>query len=342
MIGRRKKRHDLPTRVYMNRGWYWWVEPGTEKWHKLGKAWDLAAKLRWAELSGREVSQAMTNTVATMLDGYLNDPKTVARLSARTVADSTQHAIELGRIFGQMAPGDVSSQHVAQYLEMRVDRTGKPAPVRANREISTLSSAYSWAMRRGLAAMNPCYGVRRNPESPSRRAPELWEIRAVQKHTTPKWAAVIELALLLGQRGVDLRTLRRNAVTEDGILIEQTKRGAKVLIEWSPELRAAHDNLVAITSRYRTQSMYLVPAKLGQPYTASGWKAMMYKAVSAALEAGDIEERFSFHTIRAASATIEDEQGGKPQKRLGHRTENQTATYIRGRRPTRVKPLKVS
>ena len=341
MIGRRKKRHDLPLRVYHSKGWYFWVDPRDSKWHKLGKEWDMAARMEWARLTGEDYREGLTVTVQSMLTAFTDAREKEGKRAARTIADYRDHAVQLCRIFGKMGPNDLTSAHIAQYLERRVSPNGVPAPVRANREISTLSSAYAWAMRQGLAERNPCYGVRRNREDPEQYAPELWEVRAVQKHASPKWAAAIGLALLVGQRGVDMRKLKRNDATEDGIYFQQTKRGARILIEWDDELRAAWAALEHAMRKSRTPSIYMIPAKSGQPFSADGWKSSFSKIVGRALDAGDIPTRFGFHSIRAANATIEDEQGGKPQKRLGHRTEAQTADYIRRRRPTKVKALKV-
>lgn len=347
MIGRRKSRHDLPERVYLSRGWYFYAEPRpglNDKWHKLGKKWDLAARIEWARLTGNDLASSRTGTFAEMLDTYIASAEKAGKLKPRTIADSKIHAVELKRIFGAMLPNEITQQMVAQYIRRRKitrgKRKGEPAPVRANREKATLSSAFSWAMGEGLAKINPAYGVRNNPEPSRDRAPELWEIRAVQKHSTEQWKQVIELALLVGQRGIDLRQLTRQDIRDDGVLFVQTKRGAKVLVQWDDALRAVVDRLKAI-KKGKIESIYLIPAKQGRMYTPTGWGTMFYKAVKAAIAAGDLKEPFVFHDIRAANATMEDEQGGSAQKRLGHTTQKQTADYVRGKRPTRVQPLKL-
>lgn len=350
---RRKSRHDLPRRVYFNRGFYWYSEPRpgkTDKWHKLGKEWNLAARIEWAKLSGEDFSSARRNTFADMLDAYLEHIEKDKTHSPTTIADSKVHAVELKRIFGNMLPDEVKPQHIARYLETRMvkhkPKKGQPAPppkrapIRANREKATLSSAFAWGMRNGFAAVNPAFGVRNNKEKRKDRAPELWEIRAVQKHCNAQWSAVIDLALLVGQRGVDIRKITHDDILPEGVLFVQTKRGAKVLVEWDDALRAVIRALASI-KKGKVASDYLIPARKGAMYSASGWKTMLNKAVTRALLAGDLKERFSFHDLRAANATIEHEQGGSAQRRLGHTTEKQTADYVRSKRATKVKPLKL-
>jgi site-specific recombinase XerD len=49
--------------------------------------------------------------------------------------------------------------HIAAYLDQRESK------VAANREITFLSSMFSYAMRWGWCKFNPCTGVRRNTEN---------------------------------------------------------------------------------------------------------------------------------------------------------------------------------
>lgn len=358
---KRKSGAGLPERVYLSRGFYFYAQAlpsGGAKWHRLGKEWDLGARLEWARITGEELTACRSGSFAELLDAYLAAMEKKAKdgapdaLKPRTIADSRDHATALKVIFGDMRPDDIKPTMIAQYLRRRKTATtartvktgkaGKAAPVRANREKATLSSCFSWAMGEGVAASNPAFGVRNNKESKRARAPELWEIRAVQKHLNEQWQAVVELALLVGQRGVDLRQLTRQDVDDKkGVLFVQTKRGAKVLVEWDPELRAVMDRLLAIRKN-KVDSMLIIPSRHGAMYTPTGWGTMFYKGVQAAIAAGDLHESFVFHDLRAANATMEDEAGGSAQRRLGHTTEKQTADYVRGRRPTKVAPLKLA
>jgi hypothetical protein len=60
---RRRNPENLPPRVYRkHNAYYLYAESG--KWIRLGAAWDLEARTRWAELAGEE---APAGTVAELL-----------------------------------------------------------------------------------------------------------------------------------------------------------------------------------------------------------------------------------------------------------------------------------
>lgn len=336
---------------------------GALKWHKLGDVWNSTARSKWVELANRD-GDAGSGSTAINIDGLLR-MYLVAKaseqqmgiqhaLSVRSIADSQTHATSLGLVFGNMLPGELSSRHVAMYLKKRTRKgTTVPAPTRANREISTLSSAFSWAMGQGLVNTNPCYGVRRNPESSDTHAPTEEEVRAVQSVASDKWKNIIQLALLTGQRAPELRELKWVDVLDSGIYFRPTKTAARtnaaVVIEFATDdvgdvldTCDLHRCMEWFRKDQRHPTPWVIPTRNGQPYTARGFKSMFCRLMDKALTKGVLSTRFQFKQIRAANATIEDEQGGSAQKRLTHATGKQTAVYIRGRRPARVKPLKLS
>lgn len=167
MSGRRKKDHHLPARVYVIRGVHVYVDR-LGKQHRLGREWDAAAKAKWIELS---TGQAPDGTVSALLDAFVRHCEhevRAGRRAKRTLADNEAESRVLKKVFGRMHASAVTKRHVASYLVRRTDDEGNAAPVRANREIALLSSAYSWALSREEWSVesNPCHGVRRNRESP--------------------------------------------------------------------------------------------------------------------------------------------------------------------------------
>lgn len=343
---RRKTEHHLPRRVYLNRGWHWFVDDAG-KWYKLGKEWDRAAKDTWVKLTE---GKAAHGTVSELLDAYLEHAANLVRQGKRskqTYDGNLGEAQTLKLVFGRMGYAAVTSKHVASFLRRRTDKAGKPAPVRANREAALLSSAYSWAMGEpGFdVTLNPCYGVRRNTERPRERCPEMWELDAVKAKANEQWRAIVDLAYITGQRGVTLRLLTKDRLRDAGIDFGTTKRGRPIFIEWDDDLRACITTLQTITAKVceerKTLTPYLIVNRYGQPYGAQGWKGTFYKLVRAAIADGEnpLKSAFHFHDIRAKSATDEDEAGGNPQHRLGHRTRAQTADYLRSKSVVRVKAL---
>lgn len=51
-------------------------------------------------------------------------------------------------------------------LAARREKQGKKAPVRANRELSLLSTVFAYGLEQGWCTVEPCLGVRRNKERP--------------------------------------------------------------------------------------------------------------------------------------------------------------------------------
>lgn len=367
-MGRRRKAGNTlyPEGVYPSRGWLFWRDPDDGKWHKLGKLSEWNTKPvrdRWTELS---TGKTAAGTVAAMLDAHMTFREQLVRegkLDKRTLADNYEYLKPLKTVFASMQPHEVNGRHIAGYLEKRSwqppARRGpggemtvpepRRAPVRANKEVSLLSSTYAWAMTSPdwtSVTANPCHGVKRNPTKAQERCPEIWEIEAAKLKARGQWPLIFDLAYKCGPRGVQVRKLPKTAIRSAGIFVGKAKGGADVIIDWDDELIAIVLGLLEYTAeverRLHIVSPYVVVSRTGAPYTAHGWKTTMYKIVRAAItdQSNALEEPFSFHNFRARSATDEEElYGTNPQHRLGHRRRATTDDYMRGKRAKRVKPL---
>lgn len=333
MVGTRRKNRHLPANVYLSHGWHFYRDHQL-KWHKLGREWDYAAKIKFAELSGAEPA---AGTVAELINAYIRDVSPT--MAPNTHRDHLLQKVTLLAVFGQMRAQDVSSGHIAQFLEKRTDKRGKRAPVRANREVALLSSVYNYAMRLGVSGItaNPCYGVRRNTERARTRYVTDAELKAVMDIAGGKWRAILQIMYSCGQRPSDIRTLKRSQLFDDGIHFQPAKTakrtGKKIIVEWSQDLRRAVDALLELQS---VSSVYVIAAKGHGCYTESGFKTEFGKIIRKAIAAGTLTERFHAHDLRAKAAS-DDEVSA--QDRLAHSTSAQTATYIRGRKPKTVKAL---
>lgn len=218
-----------------------------------------------------------------------------------------------------MKPADLRPVHVAKYLDMR----GKAAPVRANREKSLLSHMFSMAMRWGIVDSNPCRGVARNTETPRDRFVTDRELRNFIDYseslgeTGQLMARTAWLAYLTGQRRGDLLKLRLDMLTDEGILIRQSKNGARVIIEWTPALHECVSTLRALPRPI--SGMFLICNRSGQTYTDSGFKAMWGRIMTAWSELGN--ERFHFHDLRAKAITKMVDDGRQARDLSGHKTD---------------------
>jgi integrase len=201
-------------------------------WHRLGRLAEGEAAL-WQAYKG--LAEPQGRTVGGMMTLWLAEDHGLAK---RTVQEYSRMLDRLRPVFGSMAANSVQHRHVAMYLEMRGN-------VAANREVSALSSVYEWAMRKGMVEHNPCRGVRRNKEKPRTRyiRDEEWQ-EALEK--APGYLSLLmEAAYLTGLRQGDLVRLTDDNLTQAGILLEEGKRGKRLLVRWSDELRRVVKEAVA-------------------------------------------------------------------------------------------------
>ena len=342
MTGRRKKDHHLPTRVYDIDGRHVYVDR-TGKWHELGKEWNREAKDKWLKLSE---GQAPSGTVAKLLDDFLlwcEGEVRAGRRSKRTLEDNESEAVMLKKVFGRMQPHTINSKHIASYLVKRTDNRkgheGEPAPVRANREMAMLSSAYSWAMGRDdwpLVQSNPCYGVRRNKEAPRTVVPDTLNLVRFGKFTMPWLRGYCVLKRLTGLRQGDMLRLNRRSIGAIRLHARANKTGGDqikfrrtwaldIVLKWILEHQPC-----------KVESIALFPSEDGGAYAESGFKTTWNREMHRWVEAGG--EWIVENDIRAKmvsdSGTIEEAQA-----RAGHRSSATTRRVYR-RRPMKVDPLR--
>lgn len=168
-------------------------------------------------------------TCREMYESFLSHGTT--ELAPRTRLDYYTYRDALYAVFGDTDPDDVEPSHVAQYLE------GRSAKKLANKEIAALSSAYNYAMRRGLVKTNPCRGVRRNRVKPRDRYVRHDEFLAVFNAAPEHVQDLMAGIYLMVVRPGEARQLRRSSITPDGVLIEESKTGKRKIVQWSPALQ---------------------------------------------------------------------------------------------------------
>lgn len=285
-VGRRRSsRLDLPPRVYVKHGAYYYVYP-SGKWERLAPVGQEAEMRRaWAL---KEDPSGTLETVASMLDDYLVS-YAKANKAARTYKDNCDEAEFLKGYFGQMRPQDVLPLHVGNYLDIGLEAD---RPVRANREKALLSHVFTWAMRHEkwgkLVTFNPCRGVKRNKETKRIRIVEDYEYQAVFKRAHKNVQRLMVLVYRTLQRPEDLLKLGpRNVITReiDGVKrkvlsIQQGKTDNYVEIIVTPDVEAAiaqEGNVIYPTFIHTTGEMDT--KKTGKPYSYSGIRSMFTRAL---------------------------------------------------------------
>ena len=192
-----------------------------------------------------------------------------------------------------------------------------------------------FCIRLGLVDRNPVLGVQRLPEQPRERLPETWEIAEFLRDAPELLRVYVPFKLLTGLRQGDLLRLTRENLLPDGVLVREGKRGKLRLIEWSDELTAARDAVLALR---RTPSMlYVFATRKGQPYTGDGFRSIWQRHMRTVLARGVLRESFTEHDLRAVTAT---EAGARAQELLAHESGKTTAIYQRSKQPRRVRPLR--
>lgn len=322
-MGRRRQHNtDMPQRVYLSRGW-WFFRPKGAPAVKLAREDDRPGALRaYADVME---ARPRAGTIGDLLDRYERDvlptkaPKT----------QKTQHAQidKLKRVLGTLNVDQLSSTTVAEYL----DRS--PAKIAANREIALLSHAYTKGIRWGLAKINPCRGVERNEEKARTRYITHDEFLAVYELGTPAVQVMMGLAYNTGQREGDLLKLRRGAVTAEGLALQQGKTRRRLVIAWTPALRWLIERAGELPAKGKA-SLFIVCQANGQPYSESGFQTAWQKHIRKCFEDGVIAERFTFHDLRAKAGS--DAKDGRLLGHLDPRTLRKH--YIR--KPEMVSPVR--
>ncbi len=333
-MGRRRKfNFNLPPRMYLKHGAYYYVSR-ENKWIRLSEDKAIAFA-KWAEIEGETPREngsekPLTGSVGALIEKYMIE--IAPRKAKSTYQGNLIEAKNLKDVFGKMLVLEIRPMHVAKYLDIR----GIKAPVRANREISLLSHIFSYAMRWGQIDRNPCIGVAKHPEKGRDRYISDQEFEGVKKLASDLIVIVMDFAYITAMRKGDILKLRLDQINDEGIWIKQSKTGTKQLYEWT-------DGLVNVVSRAKAlkrpiQGLYLFCTRQGQPYSDTGIKAMWNRVQIKWAESGG--QRFTFHDIRAKSLTDAKRLGLDAQSLAGHANAEMTNHYIKLKEFKRVKSLK--
>jgi integrase len=304
--------------IYKHGAYYF--RDARDKWHHLGHDY-IDAMLKYAEINsvGKSVF-----TMRAVFDRYIKTE--LPKKAPGTQRDNLQSFKFLRAAFGDMSPDDVTPQDVYAYMDAR------DAPVRANRDKALLSHVFKKAIRWGATTNNPCRDVESNPERPRDRYVNDIEFNAFYDFINSDLIRhTMRLTAMTGLRQNKLLALTRHNLTSDGIEIDSGKRGLKLLIQWTTDLRTLIDEILAAQ---RVSSIYLFCTREGAPYTTSGFKSIWQRAMNKAVTANIIGQRFTFHDLRAkaGSETTDHDLLGHKNKATFHR--------VYRRKPIPVTPVR--
>ena len=310
----RKTDRHLPPCVYFKHGRFWYVKKG--KWHDIGT--DLGDAL--AEYAKR---------ISAPKGGMAELIEKVYAHHAPKVAESTREqyriaADALKKHLREFAPEQVKGKHVAQ-----IKLAGAGTPNMTNRKLSFLRTVFNYAVEWQLVDSNPCVGVKRNVEQKRKRYITDAEWSAIYDKAGPRLRAIMRLQYLTGQRIGDVLSIRRSQITDAGIEFRQQKTDAKLTVKWSPDLRAAVAEALALHHCVPGLTLFL----------GRGGKAPDYRTVllqwSEAAKAAGVEDAKP-NDQRAKAATDAKRQGKNATELLGHTSPAMTERYLRDRESPEV------
>lgn len=218
-----------------------------------------------------------------------------------------EYWIRLSKVWERGIVMYIKPADVAKYL--RVYR--KSASTLANREVALLSNLFNLAVEMGAIDRNPCKDVRRNKERPRTRLVEAEELTAFvdwamqQGSSAQVLVAMAQFAALAGSRRIEFRALHWPQVDDELVRLTRAKqRGAerREMVFVSEALREVLDRMKALPGYNPMGAVFRAP-KTNNPYSESGFKTMWGRLMDAALQAKVIEQRFTFHDLRAHYTT---------------------------------------
>ena len=325
-------RRDLPRRVYAKHGAYYFVAPDTG-WHRLCAIKEgLPAMYRaLATLTDRE---STSDRMPAVIARWLDDRKQLAGWADSTERMQEHYAQVMGKAFTEFAPSQVDPPACAKYL-----RRFAATPRTHNAHRTMLRQVLAFSALEGLRdGHNPVDNIQPRKTEVRKRWVLDTEIAALRKAAMQQsrngeaLVQMIDLALLTGQRIGDLINLRWQDVTTEGLVVVQGKTKERLLIEWTPALKAAIDACERgdrIGHVLRTQS--------GHGYRYAGIRSAWDRAC---VRAG-IDD-LHIHDLRGrAGMDKRDADGLEAAKELlGHKTMRQTSDYVDGKAPRKVRPSK--
>ena len=285
-------------------------------------------------------AEAATETFGALVDRYLD-----VQVPALKPSTQREHRRRIERhlrpVWSRRAAGSIRYSDVAAITQPLVAAT----PVEARRVHALISAIYAWALltdARGVD-VNPCAG-RPKPgraEPPRERTLDDGELRhlvlAARRHGRDPsggfhdthWqpehraaAALAHLELLLGQRGVELQSMRWADLTDeaDGVLWTSPAAGTKTSdqhrVPGSVQAGAILDERGLTDARRRAHPVYVFPGRRGDGPIVSP-----HKAIRALYRVAGVEDAWR-HDLRRTLATRLGAAGTPPEvigRVLNHR-----------------------
>lgn len=278
------------------------------------------------------------------------------RRAKSTLDENRREAAKLKEAWGHLEAHEITRTMGYDYLEACVNATDKkgnprPRPEKGNKEMALAHLILEWGVRKNKLEVNPLSKLRKNKITRAKRLVTEQEmglaVEMGRKHGGARLivALALKTAWLCVRRSVEVRGITRHAITEDGILWAdgKDKTKAKVLIEWSDELRATIDEAKKIKRNKDAGTIFLFGNMSGQRYTKGGWKAILHDLMTACEEAATARKlefrKFSLQDCRPMGVSGKLDQGHTDtQDATGHTDGKMISTVYDRRQTKKAKP----
>lgn len=357
MNRRRTRDKDLPQRVYVRYGAYYFVPAVpmmSQKTRKL-QAWIWLSRVA-------DGKSAMLNALAGLIGGpksipgsmpfLCNDFKAhkLGKYSNEVQEQYSQYLDVIAEEFEDFHAGEVTTKDFADFLHERFGDKPNTAQKYGGLARKLFKHAIS---RHGLRTDNPIDQLDLGDFETGRREvlPTHAQVIEIRQHglwskprtktgqrlptaSGPMFACIIDMTYLLWARAIDIRMLREDQIEVGRIRIQASKtrkRSGKIVdFTITPQIQSVIDRARAIKAGYELKKDlgYLFCSQKGTPYTKSGLFSMWDRA----RERAGITESVWFKDLRALGATDALKAGeGKAeiQDRLAHTEAATTEIYLK-------------
>jgi len=316
----------LPPRVREQGGRYYLVSQSQERsergklkrlWIKLSRVEDGPAAL-YDALAALHRMPSETSMPA-VIEAWRRDELPGYRV-LKTRKDYERMSYVLAKALEAFDVSQIEPADVADLIDQWKDK-----PRTANGLRSLLSVIIQWAIRKRYRVDNPVKEIARFKERKRTRYLADDELERIKQHGSPWLAALIDLALVTGQRVGDLLALRWSDVSDKGVVFRPSKveetTAVAVPIRMTPRLRAALDrcraapkvpSLVHVCSSIRGQRL---------PYNT------VYSAWTEACAAAGVVDA-NIHDLKHRALTDAERQGKDSRRLGGHSSKAMTQRYI--------------
>lgn len=342
---------ELPPRVFAKGRTYYLVTAQGKKriWTPLTKIRDGIPALyrKLADMAARDIAP---DRMPALITDWLDEVSKTR--SDKTQANDKWVMSAISSAFAEFRASQVTPPDCAAFL-----KPYRAKPRTHNEMRAGLRELMRFAEEKGHrdAGSNPVTSIKTLSTPARQRYPTDSEVRRIKvaafygndgkrTSTGPMLAAIIDLAYLTGQRVSDVLDIRWHKLAaldakgevcapyigKDGIYFKPSKTekttGAKVVIQWSPRLKAVIERLRGMETKHPA---FVVTSQEGQQYRYGSFKSPWQRA----LKRSGVRD-LHFHDLRAKALTdTEERQGMKAAQTQGtHSTEQQTIDYVRRRK----------